>query len=102
MHTEVPFSWKVLMKQVLPYIQIGLNEDNRCLVVVDDYELFDFISDYLSDECDLPHEYLTSKKRPGGEVVTMYFPPPVTAAAIEQCLLKLSSAEVERIYGLNN
>lgn len=25
--TEAPFSWKVLMKQVLPYIQIGLNED---------------------------------------------------------------------------
>lgn len=90
------------MKQVLPHIQIGLNEDNRCSVVIDDYELFDFISDYLGDECDLPHEYLTSKTRPGGEVVTMYFPPAVTAAAIEQCLLKLSPAEVHRIYGINN
>lgn len=90
------------MKQVLPHIQIGLNEDNRCMVIVDDYELFDFISDYLGDGCDLPHEFQTSKTRPGGEIVTMYFPPLVTAAAIEQCLLKLAPTEVERIYGLNN
>jgi hypothetical protein len=90
------------MKQLLPHIQIELNEDNRCIVVIDDYELFDFISDYLGDECDLPHEYQTSKTRPGGEVVAMYFPLAVTSAAIEQCLLKLSPTEIERIYSLNN
>ena len=90
------------MKQILPHIQIGLNEDNRCMVVIEDYELFDFVSDYLGDECDFPHEYQTSKTRPDGEVVTMYFPLAVTAAAIEKNLLKLSPAEVERIYGLNN
>lgn len=72
------------------------------MVVVEDYELFDFISDYLGEECDLPHEYQTSKTRPGGDVVTMYFPLAVTAAAIEESLLKLSPTEVERIYGLNN
>ena len=90
------------MKQVLPHIKIGLNEDNRCMVVVEDYELFDFISDYLGDECDLPHEYQTSQTRPGGEVVTMYFLLGVTAEEIEKRLLRLSAAEVERIYGLNN
>jgi hypothetical protein len=90
------------MKQVLPHIQIGLNQDNRCLLVVDDYELFDFISDYLGEECDLPHDYQTSETRPGGEVVTMYFPSSVTATGIEQCLSRLSPAEVERIYRLNN
>jgi hypothetical protein len=90
------------MKRVLPHIQIGLNEDNRCLVVIEDYELFDFISDYLGDECDLPHDFQTLETRPGGDVVTMYFPSSVSAVVIEQCLLKLSPSEVERIYGLNN
>lgn len=102
MLTELPSSLKVLMKRVLPHIEIGLNEDNRCFAVIDDYELFDFISDYLGDECDLPHEYQTSKTRPGGEIITTYFPASVTAAAVERCLLKLSPAEVERIYRLNN
>lgn len=90
------------MKQLLPHIRIGLYERSRCLLVIDDYELFDFISDYLGDECDLPHESQSSKARPGGEVITMYFPTSVEPAAVEQCLLKLSPDEIERIYKLNN
>ena len=85
------------MKQLLPHVQIGMYEQARCVVVVDDYELFDFISDYLGDECDLPHESHSSEARPGGDVITMYFPLSVKSAAVEQCLLKLSSAEIERI-----
>ena len=90
------------MKQLLPHIQIGLYEQSRCVLVVDDYELFDFISDYLGDECDLPHESQSWKARPGGEIITMYFPLSVASAAVEQCLLKLSPTEIERIYSLNN
>lgn len=90
------------MKQLLPHIQIGLYEQSRCVLVIDDYELFEFISDYLGDECDLPNESHSSEARPGGEVITMYFPVSVASAAVEQCLLKLSPEEIERIYRLNN
>jgi hypothetical protein len=90
------------MKQILPYISIGVSDENRCIVVVQDYELFDFIDDFLGDECDLPYEYRTTSERLGGEVITMYFPLAVTSAAIERSLLKLSPAEIERIYKLNN
>ncbi|MBZ2206775.1 hypothetical protein [Massilia soli] len=90
------------MKQLLPHIQIGMYEQSRCVLVVDDYELFDFISDYLGDECDLPHESQSSEARPGGEIITMYFPLSVAAATVEQCLLKISPAEIERIHRLNN
>lgn len=90
------------MKQLLPHIQIGLYEDSRCVLVIDDYELFDFISDYLGDGCDLPHESQSSEARTGGEVVTVYFPLSVASAAVAQCLLTLSPAEIERIYRLNN
>lgn len=90
------------MKQLLPYIHIGLDQKSRCIVVVEDYELFDFISDYLGDECDLSHECQALVPRPGGEVVTMYFPECVSSATIEQCLLKLPASEIVRIYSLNN
>lgn len=77
-------------------------EQSRCVLVVGDYELFDFISDYLGDECDLLHEFQSSEARPGGEVITMYFPLSVASAVVEQCLAKLSPAEIERIYRINN
>jgi len=44
------------MKQVLPYIQIGFHNDEHVIVVVGDYELADFIDDYLGDDCDLPYD----------------------------------------------
>ena len=90
------------MNQILPYIHVGLDDDNRCIVVVEDYELFDFIEDFLGDKCDLAYEYRTSRERPGGEVITMYFPLDVTPAVIKRNLVKLSPAEIERIYRLNN
>lgn len=90
------------MKQLLPHVQIGMYEQARCVVVVDDYELFDFISDYLGDQCDLPHESHSLEARPSGEAITMYFPQSVNLAVVEQCLLKLSPAKIERIYRLNN
>lgn len=90
------------MNQILPYIHVGLGDENRCIVVVEDYELFDFIEDFLGDECDLPYEYRTSRERPGGEIITMYFPLGVTPAVVEASLSSLSPAEIERIYKLNN
>ena len=90
------------MKQILPYISVGLDEGNRCIVVVEDYELFDFVEDFLGCECDLLYEYRTSKERLGGEIITMFFPLSVTPEDIEASLSSLSPAEVERIYKLNN
>jgi hypothetical protein len=90
------------MRPLLPYIQIGRDEGGRVFLVIGDYELFDFISDYLGDECDLPHEYQKSAARHGGEIITMFFPLAVTPAEVEVHLLRLSPAEIERIYRLNN
>lgn len=90
------------MNQILPYISVGLDDDNRCMVVVEDYQLFDFLDDFLGEECDLSYEFRRTKERPGGEIITMYFPLAVTREAIERNLLKLSPEEIERIYRLNN
>jgi hypothetical protein len=90
------------VNHILPYIHIGLDDENRCMVVVEDYALFDFIEDFLIEQCDLPYEYRATRERPGGEVITLYFPLEVSPAVIEQNLLRLSPAEIERIYRLNN
>ena len=90
------------MKQVLPHIQIGLHNDEHVIVVVGDYELTDFIEDYLGDDCDLPYDYRTTAERPGGEIVTLHFPASVLLQEIESSLAKLSPDEIEGIYRLNN
>jgi len=90
------------VKQILPYISVGLEQGNRCVIVVEDYELFDFVEDFLGDEFNLAYEYRTSKERPGGEIITMFFPLGVAPEIIEASLANLSPAEVERIYKLNN
>lgn len=89
------------MKQVLPHMQIALHNDQHVIVVVDDYELADFIEDYLGDDCDLPYDYRTTVERQGGEIITLHFPASVLLQEIEGGL-KLSPDEVERIYRLNN
>jgi hypothetical protein len=90
------------MKQLLPYIQIGMHNDEHVVVVVADYELADFIEDYLGDDCDLPYDYRTTVERQGGEIITLHFPTSARLREIEDSLIKLSSGEVEDIYRLNN
>ena len=90
------------MKQVLPHVQIGLHNDEHVIVVVGDYELADFIEDYLGDDCDLPYDYRTTAERPGCEIITLHFPASALLQEIESSLIKLSSDEVEDIYRLNN
>ena len=90
------------MKQVLPHVEIGLHNDEHVIVVVGDYELADFIDDYLGDDCDLPYDYKTKVERPGGEIITLHFPATVQLQEIESSLIKLSSDEVDDIYRLNN
>jgi len=90
------------MKQVLPYIQIGTHNDEHVVVVVGDYELADFIEDYLGDDCDLPYDYRTTVERQGGEIITLHFPTSARLQEIEDALRKLSSDQVEDIYRLNN
>lgn len=90
------------MKQVLPYIQIGTHNDEHVVVVVGDYELADFIEDYLGDDCDFPYDYRTTVERQAGEIITLHFPTSARLQEIEDGLRKLSSGEIEDIYRLNN
>ncbi len=75
------------MKQVLPHIQIGLHNDETVTVVVSDYELAYFIEDHLGEDCDFSYDYRTTLERPGGEIVTLYFPASARLQEIEDSLI---------------
>lgn len=90
------------MKHIFPHLQIGVHDDQHVIVVVDDYELADFIDDYLGDDCNLPYDYRTTLERPGGEIITMHFPASARLQEIEDSLAKLSAEEIEGIYRINN
>ncbi|PKN47283.1 MAG: hypothetical protein CVU59_03440 [Deltaproteobacteria bacterium HGW-Deltaproteobacteria-17] len=90
------------MTQLLPHIKIETHESGRVFLVIDDYELFDFIDDYLAEKFEIFSESRTSKEREGGEVISLYFPIGVTVEQVSGAISSLSAAEVEEIYRLNN
>lgn len=90
------------MKNILPHISIGLDEFGAVAVSVEDYELFDFIDDYVTEQCDLDWQDKTHKENEEGEVHTMYFNKKHNLIEIEQALLKLDPLEIEEIYSINN
>ncbi|WP_027363239.1 hypothetical protein [Desulfospira joergensenii] len=90
------------MKKILPHIEIGLDHYGAVAVSVEDYELFDFIDDYVTEECDLDWQDKTVKEASMGEVHTMYFNPKHSLVEVETALLKLNPKEIEKIYAINN
>lgn len=91
-----------LMKKILPHIEIGHDEYGAVALSVEDYELFDFISDYVTEQCILDWEDKTQKESEQGEVHTMYFSKKHSIKEVEGALLKLSPTEINDIYELNN
>lgn len=90
------------MKKILPHIEIGLDQYGAVAVSVEDYELFDFIDDYITEVCDLDWQDKTMKENEQGEVHTMYFNPKHSLAEVEGALLKLDPEEIKNIYAINN
>jgi len=90
------------MKKILPHIEIGHDQYGAVAVSVEDYELFDFIDDYVTEECELDWESKSIGENEQGEIHTMYFNQKHTIEEVEAALLKLDQKEIERIYALNN
>ena len=90
------------MKPLLPHISIGSDESGCVILEIEDFELFDFIEDYLTEKCNLPYESRKSRELVGGEVITLYFPPNTKSDHVKQALMRLSHSEIEAIYRLNN
>lgn len=90
------------MQELLPHILIDINENGQVNLIVEDYELFDFIDDYLTESCEISYESISSTKRVGGEIITITFPRFISSEEIEKSMLRLSPKQIEEIYLLNN
>ncbi len=86
----------------IPHINIGANNEGNLYVEVEDTELFDYIDDYLTGECDIEYEYLISSENDGIPVYTMIFSKETNSIVLETALNNLSVVEIEGIYKINN
>lgn len=89
------------MKQVLPHIEIGLHESGQVQIAIEDYELSDFIEDYLVEKCGVQVDSVSFTEIAGAEITTMYVDESVGMQMLEEVLSELSPKEIQRIYNLN-
>lgn len=71
--------------------------DERVQLVVDDYELFDFLDDFVSQNA-LDHEYTSVEERNG----VMHFPRGTAIRRVSEVLARVPEDDVQRIWSMNN
>ena len=86
----------------LPHINTGINTEGNLYVAVEDSELFDYIDDYLTEECSIEYEHVISSENNGMSVYTMIFSKETNSIVLETVLNNLSVVEIEKIYKINN
>ena len=86
----------------LPHVAVVVNDLGHVVVEVDDYELFDFIEDYLTEECNLLSEWVSSgeKGTPHAKWAMGFLAE--CAVELNEVLGRLDARELERIFLLNN
>lgn len=82
------------------HIQVEVKNE-RVQLVIDDYELFDFVDDFVTD-AGLEYEYTSEEERRGRKHYLMHFALGVPVEQVSEMLDGLDDAEVQRIWSLNN
>ena len=86
----------------LPHINYGTNDEGSLFVSIEDTELFDYIDDYLTEECDIEYDYMIPSENNLISTYKLIFSKNIKEKEIEAALSKLSITEIEKIYSLNN
>ena len=82
----------------IPHVNIGTNTDGNLYVEVEGTELFDYVDDYLTEECSIEFEHVISSENNGLPVYTMLFSKETNSIVLETVLNSLSVVEIEKIY----
>lgn len=77
------------------------HDGERVQVVVDDYEVFDFLDDFMTD-AGLEYDYRSEEDRHGRKHFLMHFRPTISAEQVSDTLKRIDAEEVNRIWSLNN
>ena len=86
----------------IPHISFGTNADGYLYVTVEDTELFDYVDDYLTEECRIEYSNVTSSENNNVSIYTMIFPKETNVYVLSKVIKDLSISEIERIYKINN
>jgi len=85
----------------IPHISLGKNEAGNLFVTVEGTELFDYVDDYLTDECNIEYSNATSSENNDISIYTMIFPEETNIHVLTKVLKDLQISEIERIYNIN-
>jgi hypothetical protein len=80
------------------HVTIHVSEANRPCVSVDDYEIFDTIDDYLTEECDLNDEFLIYSDHPTRGHYMIELVGDTSYKAVVKHIQRLDLVELDRIY----
>lgn len=86
----------------IPHINIGTNSEGNLYVAVEGTELFDYVDDYLTEECSIEYEHVIKSENNGIPVYTMIFSKEINSIVLKTVLNNLSIIEIEKIYNINN
>ena len=79
-------------------IRISTNTEGNLYVAVENTALFDFVDDYLTDECRIEYEHVIESEDNGVPVYTIIFAKEVNSVVLETVLNNLSIVEIEKTY----
>lgn len=82
------------------HIEIKL-VDSKTEVVVDDYELFDYVDDLVT-EMGLEYEFTSEEVRGGRKFYKMHFGESVKKSRLTEIIGTIPPDEIQRIWELNN
>lgn len=85
---------------VKDHIKFG-NDQGYLTLIIDDWELFDFVDDYLVN-IDLNFEFYSEIKNKSGISYQMYFKPEIGTEKLKTAIAALDEKEIQRIWELNN
>lgn len=84
------------------HIVLNKDENGRVTIDIDDWELFDFIDDYLTEQFDIAFNYMKEcVKDDGSKVYRMYFEPNFTLEQIDKAINNIDNQEITSIRKLN-
>ena len=81
---------------------IGIDAEGLVNIIIEDYELYDYIEDYINENCDVEYEYRSEVENSKGSAFVMHFSSKYGISEIEAYLLKLEPEYLEEIYSINN
>jgi len=84
------------------HIFMYVNENNLPCLTTDDYELFDVMDDYLTEDCDYDFECLHFDDSFAKGHFTMEIESGITFTELVASIKKFDLDEIESIYKVNN